>query len=192
LIPNAKKPRRFHKMYIPCASILFDLLPFLDGILPLRATCTFYLEHWMEYKAHKYDHDFQLIYPSRSMIRIDQCMFCLRCTSKSKSYCIRFGSYPRGVFVYCPGCTYPFVLNYKKYMEQSSKQVVVNTILPTPCQVPRSNGGTSEGWAMRGYLTRKNGVACAWEEKGGYFEKYVPLRQMLAQLIEPPRYMKYL
>ena len=178
-------------MYIPCASVLLEFLPFLDGILPLRATCTFYLEKWMEYKEHKYNHDFQLVYPSRSMIRMNVCMFCDRQIHCS-SYSVRFGSFPRGGFVYCSDCFYPFVLNYKNFLEQCNKQLVMNTILPTPCNIPRSDGSVTEGWVMSGYTCADKGVVCAWWNQGQYFEKVVHLKKMESQLLARPIYMKYL
>lgn len=179
-------------MYIPCASILFDFLPFFDGILPLRTTCMFYLEKWMEYKAHAYDDDFQLIYPTRSMVCMSVCMFCVEWFADGlSSYAIRFGSFPRGVFVYCNRCAYPFVLNFKQYMAQCNKRLVINTILPTPCNIPRSDGSMTEGWSDGGYLC-DDGVVCAWEKNGRYFQKMVPLQKMESQLVARPVYMKYL
>lgn len=175
------------KMLVPCHSVVLDLLSFRN-ILALRATCRFYLEAWLEYRQ-RYEADFQLVYPSRCMVLMTLCMFCEQFKRPIHSSVIRWGSFPRGVFVYCDDCMYHFVLNYRKFAEQHGRRVIINRVLPTACEIPRSDGTTTEGFALE---CGEKGVLVGWETGTRYYEKVLPWKKISPQLMAKPRFLEYL
>jgi hypothetical protein len=172
-------------IYLP---VLIEMLDSITELNNLRLVCTFnnecIIEHFKSLKLN----DEEIIVPRRTYISITKCWVCSKKLENRRQLRHIYDEPPRRCYIMCNRWECIMKTQYSRFIEMMDDRAfpLYKQILPSKCEIPRSNGSTTLADLTSNDLFIVKGFICAqfqWTQDNMYCKKFVELNLLQDKLL---------